>query len=186
MPAYFTTLGEPDKRWTGKLTQIQPTPEVVNNVVLYTATFDAANPEHRLMTQMTAQVFFVTASAEDAVIVPVAALHQGRAANSASADSGSADGAAAGRQFRHKPDTAGAKLPEGSKRYWVSVVAPDGKIERRRILVGVSNRVSAEVLSGLRPGEYVIVGTKDVTANGSAGAADRERARRLRGFGGLR
>jgi macrolide-specific efflux system membrane fusion protein len=44
MDAYFTTLGDPSKRWTGKLTQIQPTPTTVNNVVLYTATFDVNNP----------------------------------------------------------------------------------------------------------------------------------------------
>ena len=35
MDAYFTTLGQPDRRWVGKLRQILPTPEVVNNVVLY-------------------------------------------------------------------------------------------------------------------------------------------------------
>src|SRR6185503_1234298 len=48
MPAYFTTLGNPDKRWYGKLQQIQPTPTITNNVVLYTATFDVANPANEL------------------------------------------------------------------------------------------------------------------------------------------
>src|SRR6185503_17485715 len=33
--AYFTTLGQPDRRRIGKLRQILPTPQVVNNVVLY-------------------------------------------------------------------------------------------------------------------------------------------------------
>src|SRR3546814_2219430 len=40
MEAWFTTLGQPDKKWHGKLRQILPTPEIVNNVVqgeLYTA-----------------------------------------------------------------------------------------------------------------------------------------------------
>ena len=35
MPVYFTTLGDAGKRWYGKLRQINPTPETVNNVVLY-------------------------------------------------------------------------------------------------------------------------------------------------------
>ena len=61
MEAYFTTLGDGTRRWTGKLRQILPTPTVVNNVVLYTALFDVANPARQLMTQMTAQVFFVRA-----------------------------------------------------------------------------------------------------------------------------
>ena len=74
MEAYFTTLGDGTRRWSGKLRQILPTPTVVNNVVLYTALFDVANPARQLMTQMTAQVFFVRASAHDVVIVPVSAL----------------------------------------------------------------------------------------------------------------
>jgi macrolide-specific efflux system membrane fusion protein len=76
MPVYFTTLGDPNKRWHGKLRQINPTPEVVNNVVLYNALFDVPNPDGALMTQMTAQVFFVVAQAKDAVLVPLTALER--------------------------------------------------------------------------------------------------------------
>src|SRR5690606_5637166 len=74
MDVYFTTLGNGGKRWHGKLRQINPTPEVVNNVVLYNALFDVANPDGALMTQMTAQIFFVVARAEDALVIPLAAL----------------------------------------------------------------------------------------------------------------
>lgn len=74
MTAYFTTLGSGDTRWTGTLRQILPTPEVVNNVVLYNALFDVDNKDGRLMTQMTAQVFFVVAQAKGAVLVPTLAL----------------------------------------------------------------------------------------------------------------
>ena len=74
MDVYFTTLGGDNRRFYGKLRQIPPTPTVVNNVVLYDALFDVANPNQALMTQMTAQVFFVAASAKDAVLVPLTAL----------------------------------------------------------------------------------------------------------------
>lgn len=74
MPAYFTTLGNPNRRWPGTLRQILPTPQVVNNVVMYTAQFDVANPDRQLMTQMTAQVFFVLDEARNAVTVPVSAV----------------------------------------------------------------------------------------------------------------
>ena len=47
MPVYFTTLGDPSKRWYGKLRQINPTPETVNNVVLYDALFDVDNKRRR-------------------------------------------------------------------------------------------------------------------------------------------
>ena len=74
MPAHFTTLGQPGKRWSGKLRQILPTPDVVNNVVLYNALFDVANPGQELLPQMSAQVFFVLGEARSVPVVPMAAL----------------------------------------------------------------------------------------------------------------
>ena len=173
MPAYFTTLGNPNKRWTGKLQQIQPTPTVTNNVVLYTATFDVANPEQLLMTQMTAQVFFVTASAHDVVTVPVSALHQGHAHAGGRAGSWTPNqetGSAA-----HSSRRNGEGMPGSGKRASVLVMKPDGSVERRRITTGVSNRVSVQVLSGLQVGERVVVGQQGSTsaASPAPGAARR-------------
>jgi macrolide-specific efflux system membrane fusion protein len=74
---YFTTLGLPDRRWEGSVRQVLPTPEVVNDVVLYDVLVDVANPDGMLMTEMTAQVFFVLDAARDVPIVPVAALTPG-------------------------------------------------------------------------------------------------------------
>src|SRR5258707_14485578 len=75
MAPYSPTRATANTRHTGKLRQILPTPTVTNNVVLYTALFDVTTPNKQLMTQMTAQVFFVRAAAQNAIIVPVAALH---------------------------------------------------------------------------------------------------------------
>lgn len=74
MSVYFTTLGSQDHRWESTLDRLEPTPVVENNVVLYNAVFEVPNPEGRLMTQMTAQVFFINAQARDALLVPVTAL----------------------------------------------------------------------------------------------------------------
>jgi len=74
MPAYFTTLGNPDRRRFGKLRQILPTPQLANNVVLYDALFDVDNPDRDLLPQMTAQVFFVVGSAKNVPLVPMAAV----------------------------------------------------------------------------------------------------------------
>src|SRR5581483_10574562 len=94
MDAYFTTLGDQSDRWAGKLRQILPTPDIVNNVVLYPALFDVANPTGKLMTQMSAQVFFVVDGVKDAVTVPVAALHPVAYGESAQAqDATAANGA---------------------------------------------------------------------------------------------
>ena len=77
MPVYFNTLGNGQVRYDSSLRQVLPTPEVVNNVVLYTAEFDIDNPQGRLMSGMTAQVFFVVDSARDVLHVPVAAVKRG-------------------------------------------------------------------------------------------------------------
>lgn len=97
MTLYFTTLGYGDRRWSGTLRQILPAPvnpDTANapagsaqqstppipgqpgadNVVLYTALFDVANPKGDLRPEMTAQVFFITAAARDALAVPMTAL----------------------------------------------------------------------------------------------------------------
>lgn len=74
MPAYFTTLGMPDRRWHGTVRQIMPTPEIINDVVLYNVLIDVDNTEQLLMTDMTVQVFFVLEQARDVPVVPMGAL----------------------------------------------------------------------------------------------------------------
>jgi macrolide-specific efflux system membrane fusion protein len=74
MPVHFSTLGLPDRRWEGTVRQILPTPEIVNDVVLYKVLIDVANPDHLLMTEMSAQVFFRLGEAKDVLLVPLAAL----------------------------------------------------------------------------------------------------------------
>ena len=150
MPVYFTTLGDAGKRWYGTLRQINPTPETVNNVVLYDALFDVDNRGGVLMTQMTAQVFFVAAEAKNAVLVPVAALRPASAAaGGRRGETGAAGGAVA--------DPRG-QFANGSA--VVRVVKPDGRIESREIHVGLVGRVSAQVLAGLEPGESIVVGER--------------------------
>jgi macrolide-specific efflux system membrane fusion protein len=136
MPVYFTTLGDQRKRWHGELRQINPTPEIVNNVVLYNALFDVPNPDGALMTQMTAQVFFVVAEAKDAVLVPLSAIQR---------------------------VSGGAST--------VRVVHEDGSVEPRRVKVGTRNRVMAQIVAGLQPGERVATGERASQGARAASAA---------------
>ncbi len=78
MDAYFTLLGQPGKRFTGKLRQIQPLPTTENNVVLYNALFDVPNADGELMMSMSAQVFFVENAARDVLLVPSGAVSMKR------------------------------------------------------------------------------------------------------------
>lgn len=74
MPVYFTTLGNMDKRWEAKIRQILPSPEVINDVVLYDVLIDVDNKERKLMNGMSTQVFFVMGRAENVVVLPLDAL----------------------------------------------------------------------------------------------------------------
>lgn len=196
---YFATLGNQGKRWYGKLRQINPTPEVVNNVVLYNALFDVANPDRALMTQMTAQVFFVVAQAKDAVLVPVSALRpvgagggtggerrrgggekSGERSAEKSADAKSADSKAGaskgGGRARGAEGGVDPRARFASGRAIVRVVKPDGTIEPREVRVGVISRVSAQIVSGLEAGEQVVTGqVQAAPAKAKAKASDAPR-----------
>ena len=48
------------------------------------------------------------------------------------------------------------------------MVGADGKVVDREVKVGVMNRVSAQILAGLEPGEKVVIGTKAPAAAAKA------------------
>lgn len=87
MDVWFTTLGDPDRKWRASLQQVLPVPPIAKegdeaakrDAVTYTALFQIANPGGELFAGMTAQVFFVSQSAPDVLAVPLSALdEQGR------------------------------------------------------------------------------------------------------------
>lgn len=210
MPVYFTTLGGQGRRWYGELKKVEPTPTVTNNVVLYNALFEVPNNNRSLMTQMTAQVFFVVSDARDVLMVPMSALTIQRGAvqgNRSTQGGAAAPGAAepAARMsreaFQALPEAERARIreqrraareqvpgSEGStvanpsrpavstgmarnegaarpvrapRQAKVKVMAEDSSIEERDITIGISNRVHAEVLSGLKEGDRVVVGVRE-------------------------
>ncbi|MCC9596134.1 efflux RND transporter periplasmic adaptor subunit [Rubrivivax sp. JA1055] len=132
MPAYFTTLGSQGRRWSGRLKQVEPTPTVTNNVVLYNAVFEVPNPQRELMTQMTAQVFFVARSAESVLTVPVAALQQRASALRDAPRGAPAASAARGErgERRGPPPAASASSAAGAP------TAPGERGERRGLQAG--------------------------------------------------
>ena len=163
MDAYFTTLGNPDRRWYGTLGRILPTPQILNNVILYEALFDVPNPNRELMTSMTAQVFFVVASAKDAVVVPITALlpqkpdvARGERRTSASVQAGETRATQT-----PKPSTSTSPASPGtSTRALIDVIDKDGAVERREVRTGVANRVRVQIVAGLAVGEQVVVGQR--------------------------
>ncbi|AOJ04246.1 hemolysin secretion protein D [Burkholderia mayonis] len=153
--AYFTILGEPDKRYYGKLRAIEPAPQNFldtqgglggmgggssksNTAVFYNALFEVPNPGHRLRISMTAQVSILLGAARNALNIPVTAL--------------------------------GAKDKDGA--YPVRVLGVDDKVATRKVRAGINNNVKVEVLSGLKEGERVIIGDANEPAAAGAAASD--------------
>lgn len=153
MSAYFTTLGNSGQRWRGTVRQVMPTPETVNDVVLYNVLVDVDNRKQELMTDMTVQVFFVLDEARDALLVPLNALQPVKSP-------GQGQGKGRGRGG----DAASPAV------YQAQVLTADG-IATRRVTVGVVNRTTAAVLSGLEAGEQVVVPRAEPSAPRVAGAA---------------
>ncbi|MBL8642680.1 MAG: efflux RND transporter periplasmic adaptor subunit [Rhodospirillaceae bacterium] len=166
MNAYFTTLGQTGRRRYGTLRQIIPTPEVVNNVVLYNSLFDVQNPDHDLYTQMSAQVFFLVGEAKNVPIVPVAALKPAarpqRDGTGAPADGAARD--AAPREGNARPP----RNPDGAKTFMVRV-KNGGDVEERTVTIGVMNRLVAEVKSGLNVGDEVVIDAPTAAARPQTG-----------------
>lgn len=134
MPVYFTTLGS-DRRWQGKIRQILPSPEEVNDVVLYNVLVDAGNEDRQLMTGMSTQMFFVLGRAENVPAIPVSAL---------------------GKRMQQQDSAAG-------NAYEVSV--PDGGGTAPRVIhVGLMDRTMAEIRDGLSPGDKVVPAAPVTTA----------------------
>lgn len=128
MYAYFKTLGSGERKWEGKIRQILPSPEVINDVVLYNVLLDVDNKDHSLMSGMSTQMFFVAGKAENAVLIPVGAL------------------------IKRVP----AQDSETGQAYQVKIM--DGKVQAERVIqVGLMDRVMAEVKSGLKAGDQVVI-----------------------------
>lgn len=139
MPVYFTTLGMPDRRFSAKVVQILPTPDTVNDVVLYNVLIDVPNPDRLLMTSMSAQVFFMLDAARNTLLVPASAV---------------------------RPAARGARREARNEA--VVRVLVDGKVEPRTVKTGLSNRGQVQILEGLNEGDRVVT-TPDTTPQRPSG-----------------
>ena len=74
-PVQFTVQSYPNQQFTGTVKQVRLQSTTTDNVVNYTAVIGVQNPGGKLLPGMTATVQFLTASANDVLTVPNAALH---------------------------------------------------------------------------------------------------------------
>lgn len=160
MPVYFTTLGSQGRRWYSTISRIQPTPEVLNNVILYNALFDVPNENRVLMTQMSTQVFFIASQAKSVLLVPMSAVSfappRGEREN---ASAPTEEQRAEWKKRRDEMKAGGNQTAQRPRPAIVKVMNDDGDIEERKVMIGVTNRVQAQIIEGLQESEKVISGS---------------------------
>ena len=143
LPVYFTTLGDPDTHHDGIVGVITPSSLNAAPPVFYNTIFDVPNEKHALLPDMTAQVYFPMVSRTNALILPLAALDYAK---------------------HQLPPSELHSLSKGKKPRptKVFVLGDNDKPQVVEVTLGIRNRVSAEVVSGLSEGDEVITGPIEV------------------------
>ncbi|MBF0658180.1 efflux RND transporter periplasmic adaptor subunit [Psychrobacter sp. NG25] len=147
MPAYFNIIGNPDKQYDATLTAIEPAPEEISetsstdSAIYYVGYVEVPNPDRLFRIDMTAQIYVIIDEAKDALLVPSTVVQE----------------------------RAAKKKVEGQAQTskYVRVLKDDGSVEERAVTVGIDNRVNAQILSGLKEGEEVIISGESTKKSGS-------------------
>ena len=194
----FSVDAFPGKDFDGKIEQMRLNPQNVQNVVTYNVVIDVDNPEQKLKPGMTANLTVTIDERNNVLKVPNAALRftpqetgarsgsgnggngnwQGRRQQNGNggADASGKGGNGAEVQFARPTDPV---LAGQTRTVWV--MGQDGKPQRRRIKIGLTDGAATEIVEGnLVEGEMVITGQ---TVSSSAAKSNTNQTA-APGFGG--
>ena len=180
----FTVDAFPDDNFTGTVSQVRYSPEIVQNVVTYTTIVAVENPEMKLRPGMTATVSMVVGEAKNKLLVPNSALRftpqftqeemqamfenmkrERQARGGGSAQSGGATPGQAGRQGSPSGPQFGMSGGQGMQRsqrkdvgrVWIE--DEEGNLKPLMVRIGVTDNTFTEVVRGeLEEGQEVITG----------------------------
>lgn len=181
-PVSFTVDAYPTETFTGDVRQVRLQPVVTSNVVTYTVIVNAPNPELKLMPGMTANITVLVQKLDSVLTIPGKALRFTPDAawlaeymknNPAPQRQGSIGAGAAGSptggqnpNSQRQQNAASGSAPvsggfqagnqQGKKPVVVWVKTGD-KYHRTRIVTGAVDGSNAEVKSGLKEGDEIIL-----------------------------
>jgi HlyD family secretion protein len=177
----FTVDAYPDMKFEGEVSQVRLQPITTNNVVTYNVILRAPNPDKKLMPGMTASATIFVQEDDNALIVSGRALRfrpdeeymKKEMANAPGGSSGrNSTGAAmpgpsrTGNRFQGGNPDSGFRNPgnemassNAPKSVWIRTDSLS--IHRVPVRVGIDNGTNAEILSGLKEGEEVVVAMTD-------------------------
>jgi HlyD family secretion protein len=177
----FSVDAFPSKEFDGKIAEMRLNPVNVQNVVTYNVVINVDNPEQKLKPGMTANLTITIDERNNVLKVPNSSLRfmpqdVNRQRTSGAGGQGQGQGRRRQQQGENAQGDGGENrfapasapvLPGQIRNVWV--LAQNGKPERRRITVGLSDGSATEVVDGdLREGDMVITGQTLTGANRTA------------------
>jgi HlyD family secretion protein len=181
----FSVDAFPGRDFDGKIEQMRLNPTNVQNVVTYNVVIDVSNPDQKLKPGMTANLTITIDERNNVLKVPNSALRftpqdatttrqrtgagqgqgQGQGQGRRQQQQQGGDNAAGGNGGQGQFAPASAPVLPGQVRV-VWVLGQNGKPERRRITVGLSDGSATEVVDGdLKEGDMVITGQQVSSAS---------------------
>lgn len=197
---YFTTLGDSETKHYASLRQVEPAPTSINSettnntssssstAVYYNALFDVPNEDGKLRIDMTAQVYIILAEANNVLTVPASALTTANRPQRTRGEGSSAAGVDKRPDRNTDNKSANPNRPQRlnltaeqrqlvaqgkAKLSSVKVLQADGSSRPQQVLVGLNNRVTAEIIAGLKQGDQVIIADGSDNSNENAKRSNR-------------
>lgn len=174
-PVRFTVDAFPDKAFKGEVKQIRLNPTTTSNVVTYNVVVSVDNPDLILLPGMTAYVNITTATREDVLLTPNAALrYKPTEKADAKASNSTPGGVLSGMAPRMGPPPGGGsgqrkKTEGGSASKGTVYVLRDGQPTPVSITLGITDSRNTEITGGdIKPGDSVIVGENTGTASSTS------------------
>lgn len=131
---YFTILGAPERRFYAKLRAIEPAPDSIKNSTTTTTTSTTAVYYNGLFDVPNPNnILRISMTAQVSIVL-----------------------AEAKNALLVPASALGEKNTDGT--YTVRVPSADGALQPRKVKIGLNNNVNAQVLSGLKAGEKVVIG----------------------------
>jgi len=158
----------PQEKFFGKLTQVRYFPEVIQNIVTYTAIIKVENPEMKLLPGITAMVSIIVDEVRDVIIVPNSALRFAQQLlQPASTKTSSLGGDDKEKNLKSANNQALKQTKEKEKSSIIWVENDKGEINSVSIELGITDNIYTEVkkiIDGtLKEGQFVIIGIKSGT-----------------------
>ncbi|WP_319481441.1 efflux RND transporter periplasmic adaptor subunit [uncultured Draconibacterium sp.] len=159
----FTVDAYPETVFEGKVTQLRWEPTVTNNVVTYTIVVDAPNPDYKLMPGMTATIQVYVLEKNDILVVPSKALRFNPDPKLLMSYMSQQDKPEIPEG--QAPPAMGSMPPKAANGATMVWVKEGTNIHPVPVKIGLNDDINAEILSGIKSGQELVLSMAQKGAN---------------------